>query len=296
MQRFDERQLALPVMERLHELTEETVFLCVRRDDVAVCIECLPGKHVQALALGLGGSLPLHAGAAPRVLLAYEPKDVQADYLRRVDLVSFTDRTPSTPSAVKRCPQRGASEGLCRERRGRDHRHRRRRSRSSITPAESVRRYPSAACGRRSSGARLRQALQADNGLCSRSLGTARPWPRPFRSLEPSPDDVSGLGRLGGLGRPSWACRAPLGRARRTGRRSRAGSVRTRPVRTPEQALPERRNSGGPRTPGLSGQGRGARCGPRAPAARAHCPADDARRTRARRLATCPARSRSIPA
>ena len=101
-QRFDERQLALPVMERLHELTEETVFLCVRRDDVAVCIECLPGKHVQALALGLGGSLPLHAGAAPRVLLAYEPKDVQADYLRRVDLVSFTDRTPSTPSAVKR--------------------------------------------------------------------------------------------------------------------------------------------------------------------------------------------------
>lgn len=101
-QRFDERQLALPVMERIHEATEETVFLCVRRDDVAVCIERLNGKHVQALALGLGGSLPLHTGAAPRVLLAYEPKEVQADYLSRVELVSLTPRTPATPTAVRR--------------------------------------------------------------------------------------------------------------------------------------------------------------------------------------------------
>jgi DNA-binding IclR family transcriptional regulator len=101
-QRFDERQLALPIMERVHEATEETVFLCVRRDDVAVCIERLNGKHVQALALGLGGSLPLHTGAAPRVLLAYEPSEVQADYLSRVDLVSLTPSTPSTPTAVRR--------------------------------------------------------------------------------------------------------------------------------------------------------------------------------------------------
>ena len=101
-QRFDERQLALPVMEHIHEATEETVFLCVRRDDVAVCIERLNGKHVQALALGLGGSLPLHVGAAPRVLLAYQPKEVRMDYVRRVELVSLTPRTPSSPTAVNR--------------------------------------------------------------------------------------------------------------------------------------------------------------------------------------------------
>ena len=140
-------------MERLHELTEETVFLCVRRDDVAVFIECLPGKHVQALALGLGGSLPLHAGAAPRVLLAYEPKDVQADYLRRVDLVSFTDRTPSTPSAVKRALSEVRAKGYA-------------VSDEDVTIGIAAlgapifdhtgrirRRSRSAACGRRSSGA-----------------------------------------------------------------------------------------------------------------------------------------------
>src|SRR5579871_2134632 len=36
IERLDERQAALPVMERIHEATEETVFLCVRRGDEAV--------------------------------------------------------------------------------------------------------------------------------------------------------------------------------------------------------------------------------------------------------------------
>src|SRR6478735_7810684 len=68
--RFDERQAALPHMEALHATTGETVFLCVRRDLEAVCIERIEGSRAVSLALTLGGVLPLHAGAAPRVLLA----------------------------------------------------------------------------------------------------------------------------------------------------------------------------------------------------------------------------------
>jgi DNA-binding IclR family transcriptional regulator len=101
-QRFDERELALPVMERIHDATEETVFLCVRRDDAAICIEQLNGKHVQALALRVGGSLPLYAGAAPRTLLAFEPKEVQKDYIHRVELVALTRYTPTTIAKVLR--------------------------------------------------------------------------------------------------------------------------------------------------------------------------------------------------
>ena len=66
IERLDERQAALPVMERIHEATGETVFLLVRRGDDAVCIERLEGLRVQSLALRLGGSLPLHVGAGPR--------------------------------------------------------------------------------------------------------------------------------------------------------------------------------------------------------------------------------------
>lgn len=94
--RFDERQAALPAMEALHELTGETVFLCIRRDFEAVCVERLDGQRVQSLALKLGSSLPLHAGAAPRVLLAFEPERLWSEYLARGQLRAYTPNTPTT--------------------------------------------------------------------------------------------------------------------------------------------------------------------------------------------------------
>ena len=98
--RFDERRAALPVMERLHEETEETVFLCVRREDEAVCIERIDGRWVQSMALRLGGALPLHVGAAPRALLAFEPREQWDRYLRRGKLRRFTEHTPATRTSL----------------------------------------------------------------------------------------------------------------------------------------------------------------------------------------------------
>jgi DNA-binding IclR family transcriptional regulator len=71
VQRLDERKIARPHMERLNQVTEQTVFLCIRRDWEAVCIDRIEGLRVANLALRLGGSLPLHVGAAPQTLLAY---------------------------------------------------------------------------------------------------------------------------------------------------------------------------------------------------------------------------------
>jgi DNA-binding IclR family transcriptional regulator len=69
--RIDERQIARPHLERLHQATEQTVFLCVRNEMRAVCIDRIDGLRVASLALKLGGSLPLHQGASPLVLLAF---------------------------------------------------------------------------------------------------------------------------------------------------------------------------------------------------------------------------------
>src|SRR5947209_707909 len=96
IERLDERQAALPVMERIHERTGETVFLCVRRRDDAVCIERLDGLRVQSLALRLGGSLPLHVGAGPRALLAWEPREEWEAYVERRSLEPLTEHTPTT--------------------------------------------------------------------------------------------------------------------------------------------------------------------------------------------------------
>lgn len=98
--RFDERASALPVMQRLHDETGETVFLCVRRGLEAVCIERIDGARVMLLDLRLGGSLPLHLGAAPRCLLAFEPEGAWSAYLDAVHLERRTPRSPATRKAV----------------------------------------------------------------------------------------------------------------------------------------------------------------------------------------------------
>lgn len=100
IERLDERQAALPVMERIHERTGETVFLCVRRGDDAVCIERLDGLRVQSLALRLGGSLPLHLGAGPRALLAWEPREEWEAYVARRPLEAMTEKTLVTRDAL----------------------------------------------------------------------------------------------------------------------------------------------------------------------------------------------------
>jgi DNA-binding IclR family transcriptional regulator len=98
---FDEREAALPTMRALREDSGETVFLCVRRGAEAVCIERLGGEHVQSLALRLGGALPLYAGAAPRVLLAWESSDFCEDYLKRVEFAAYTAKTIRSRTALR---------------------------------------------------------------------------------------------------------------------------------------------------------------------------------------------------
>ena len=69
--RLDLRQLGLPHLAELAKLTEDTAHLCVVDDDTALCIATVEGRHaVQVFALITGGRLPLHAGAAPTVLMA----------------------------------------------------------------------------------------------------------------------------------------------------------------------------------------------------------------------------------
>jgi DNA-binding IclR family transcriptional regulator len=98
--RFDERGAARPVMERLHARTEQTIFLTVRSGFEGVCIERVDGRWVQNMALQLGGSLPLHVGAGPRILLAAADDEFVARYIEQGPLTRFTQRTITTASAL----------------------------------------------------------------------------------------------------------------------------------------------------------------------------------------------------
>jgi DNA-binding IclR family transcriptional regulator len=73
---LDVRQIALPVMERLHQITGESIFLCVRREWRAVCIEGIEGTGVQSVVLQIGASFSLDTSAVGLALLAFEPVEV----------------------------------------------------------------------------------------------------------------------------------------------------------------------------------------------------------------------------
>ena len=96
------RQVALHYMTELVERTGETAFLMIRDGMHATCIERVEGSNVQSLALKLGGTLPLHVGAGPRVLLAFAPADVQEAYLSSGPLRIFTPHTIASAEAVRR--------------------------------------------------------------------------------------------------------------------------------------------------------------------------------------------------
>ncbi|PEG42685.1 IclR family transcriptional regulator [Mycolicibacterium agri] len=109
---LDERERALPVMNRIRDETGLTVYLLVRRGDHAVCVERIEGERVASLALQLGGSLPLHTGAAPRALLAFAPQEEWQRYVSAGPLVRLTPSTPSTRQRLFDVLSRERAEGV----------------------------------------------------------------------------------------------------------------------------------------------------------------------------------------
>jgi len=70
------RELALPHMEDLYEVTHENVQLAVARDGRALYVERLRGPRSVPIVTRVGAELPLHATGVGKVLLAYSSEDV----------------------------------------------------------------------------------------------------------------------------------------------------------------------------------------------------------------------------
>jgi DNA-binding IclR family transcriptional regulator len=90
------RRMALPYLSSLVDETQEAAFLCIREGDEALCVERMEPQHeVKIFMLRIGGRLPLHTGAAPRVLLAnFNSEELEA-YAKRTGLPAITPKTLS---------------------------------------------------------------------------------------------------------------------------------------------------------------------------------------------------------
>lgn len=97
---IDIRERALPSLQELLTKTGQTVYLCVRDDLRAVCIERLDGGDVRSMAMRLGATLPLVVGGAPRALLSFIPETTFQEVLERTFASTFVERIPESRDAV----------------------------------------------------------------------------------------------------------------------------------------------------------------------------------------------------
>jgi len=96
------REAAGPILARLALATQTTAFLSVYRDGQAICVERFHGNQpVQVSWWQIGGALPLHCGAAPRVLLAFLP-EAEAEAMLARPLIRLTPKGETRPEMLRR--------------------------------------------------------------------------------------------------------------------------------------------------------------------------------------------------
>ena len=95
------REVAMPFMQDLYELTRENVHLAVRDGDEAISVEKLTGHRAVPILSRVGGRLPLHATGVGKALLAAAPASFRAAYLCG-PLVRVTPYTLVDPARLAR--------------------------------------------------------------------------------------------------------------------------------------------------------------------------------------------------
>lgn len=92
--RLNIRQVAMPFMQKLAELTGETVNLIVRRGDEAVYVERVSGGQtlIQVVQV-VGAHAPLHVTAVGKIFLAEDSVSGVMGYADRTGLPAYTSNT-----------------------------------------------------------------------------------------------------------------------------------------------------------------------------------------------------------
>ena len=91
---LDVRSVSLPIMVRLQEKTRETISLYVLEGKERVCIERLESPETVRIVSHIGLRIPLYAGSAGKVFLAFLPED------RREEILTTTEMVPLSPCTI----------------------------------------------------------------------------------------------------------------------------------------------------------------------------------------------------
>lgn len=92
MHGLDVREKARPMLEELHQLTQETVNLYILDGTERVCVERLESSQRVRVIVQIGERMPLYAGSAGKAILAFAPSELVERILEK-PLERMTDNT-----------------------------------------------------------------------------------------------------------------------------------------------------------------------------------------------------------
>lgn len=95
------RELALPILEDLSQVTRENVQLAVREGTEVVFVERIAGSSAVPVLTRVGGRFALTATGVGLVLLAHAPREIQDDVLGW-PIERYTDLTVTDPERLRR--------------------------------------------------------------------------------------------------------------------------------------------------------------------------------------------------
>jgi IclR family KDG regulon transcriptional repressor len=90
---LDVRSVALPAMHKIHQDTDETISLYILEGNERLCVERLESTHNVRMVARIGRHLPLYAGSAGKVFLAYISEERREQILNETMLTPFTQNT-----------------------------------------------------------------------------------------------------------------------------------------------------------------------------------------------------------
>ncbi|NMB55612.1 MAG: IclR family transcriptional regulator [Leptolinea sp.] len=98
---LDLRKRALPFLEELYVSTNETISLYILQGSDRICVERLESAQTVRIVARIGRRLPLYAGSAGKVLLAFLPSDRLREILPSLKMEPLTPNTITDRSRLE---------------------------------------------------------------------------------------------------------------------------------------------------------------------------------------------------
>jgi DNA-binding IclR family transcriptional regulator len=112
---LDLAALAQPFLDKVAASAGHSVKLSVLDDEGVRVLAAAQGRRPYALVVTPGQQMPINAGAAGKLLFAFEPPEKQAEWLSR-PLAAFTSRTLTDPKRLKAEAARVRRQGWSQDR------------------------------------------------------------------------------------------------------------------------------------------------------------------------------------